>query len=301
MRIIDFHSHLGDILHQNGGALISKKGVNAASYDVISASEALSHSMPGTDISYRLLGSMVISAERVRNSRATLENFEQTSKDAGIYKSVCLPIPPYLTFNDLQKACKQSDTIIPFTGVNFSKPENWAEKLAIDVQNGAKGLKLHPNIQQVSLIDERTFQVIDAFREFKLPILFHCGVSSYYPGKDRAREEPQFGQIHYARDLVKRYPDVSFVAGHAGMFQVNDVIDLLGKFDNVWVDTSFQPVGKIRQLLNTFGEDKILFGSDWPFGSRMTALKIMTKVCRGNEALAEKIFHGNAEKLLGNL
>lgn len=298
MKIIDFHTHLGDILHENGSALIDQTGISKQGYDLISVSEATSHAMPGSSLNYRLMGGMITRAEQARNARATLENFEQTSHDAGIYKSVCLPIPPYLTFDDLHKACQQSELIIPFTGVDFAKLDTLDEKLASDVANGAKGMKLHPNIQKVSLTDERVFQVVESFRKFKLPILFHCGVSSYYLGKDKAQEEPQFGHIHYARELVKRYPDVAFVAGHAGMFQVDDVINQLGTFDNVWVDTSFQPAGKIRQLLNTFGEDKILFGSDWPFGSRNTAVRIMNKVCLNNETLAEKIFHQNAETIL---
>jgi len=302
MRIIDFHTHLGDILHENGGALIYKKDVKKkVLFDMVSLSEVFSHSMAGGEFSYKLTGRLITRGQRARNATATLENFEQSAIDCGIYKSICMPIPPYLIFDDLFQASQQYEGIIAFSGVDLSKGVSWEEQLKTDVEKGAKGIKLHPNIQKVALNDERTYQLMDTFKEFKLPVLFHCGVSSYYLGKDRCKEEPLFGHIHYARKLVQSYPDVVFVAGHAGLFQVDDVMEQLGGFDNVWVETSFQPVSKIRQLLNVFGEDKVLFGSDWPYGNRKPAVRIMEKVCHDNEKLAHKLFHENAEALLGEV
>jgi hypothetical protein len=42
------------------------------------------------------------------------------------------------------------------------------------------------------------------------------------------------------------------------MFDVMDVISLLGNYKNVWVDTSLQSPEVIKKLIKTFGPDKVL-------------------------------------------
>ena len=34
----------------------------------------------------------------------------------------------------------------------------------------------------------------------------------------------------YARELVAEFPDVAFIAGHAGLFKCRDVIDMLSPY-----------------------------------------------------------------------
>lgn len=300
MKIIDFHSHLGDILNLEGGKLIDKKNVKKTILlDMISVAESQDHDMFGLEnASYKAFGSMVVKAERARNATATLENCKASMNEAGIIQTVCLPIPPYLNFEDLINAQQKFSGIIPFTGVDFTLDEDLDKKFEKDIEQGAQGLKIHSNIQKVALTDERVKKAVAAFEKYKKPVLFHCGVSSYYLGKEKEKENPEFGRLEYARELVQEFPNVPFVAGHSGMYQVKDTMRLLKGFPNVWVDTSFQPVKRIKQLIDVFGENRILFGSDWPYGSRMTALRIMRKVCADNQSLAEKIFYLNAERLL---
>jgi len=82
------------------------------------------------------------------------------------------------------------------------------------------------------------------------------------------------------------------------MFDVMDVIRLLGKFKNVWVDTSFQSPGMIKKLIKTFGPDKVLFASDWPFGSRTVGIKAVKAACGSDKRLADMLFYENTENLL---
>jgi hypothetical protein len=102
--IIDIHTHLGDILHPGGGALIWQKGVKKKIfYDAISHSELMLHGgFPRfmEEWVYHRLYSLVTKASRARNATATLENMQQTMEESGTAFNVCLPIPPYLTFSD---------------------------------------------------------------------------------------------------------------------------------------------------------------------------------------------------------
>jgi predicted TIM-barrel fold metal-dependent hydrolase len=107
-----------------------------------------------------------------------------------------------------------------------------------------------------------------------------------------------YGEIHYARDLVAAFPKVSFIAGHAGLFQVDDVMSMLGGFSNVYVDITFQSPATIRKLIQVFGPERVLYGSDWPWGNHLPAIKLVRNACKGDRGLEDLIFHENAARLL---
>jgi len=304
MKIIDVHTHLGDILYPSGGRLIDHKGVRKKIfYDVISHSELLNHlkiSQWVDDWLYRRIYTLVTKASRARNATATLENMQRSMDEAGVSFSACMPIPPYLTFADLKKAQEKESRIIPFTGVDFTGNGDVAAALGNDVAGGAKGLKLHPIIQRVPLNSRRILEAVEAFAVHHLPILFHCGISSYYLDHEKhTKEDASLGGIAYARDLVSAFPAVTFIAGHAGLFNYREVIALLSPFKNVMVDTSFHSPGTVRELIRAFGPERVMYASDWPYGNRLPAIKIIKKACKGDISLERRIFYENAASILG--
>ncbi|MFP4445022.1 MAG: amidohydrolase family protein [Desulfosudaceae bacterium] len=215
----------------------------------------------------------------------------------GVTAAVCLPLPPHVVFSDVKAAAEKDPGLIPFTGVDFSDTSQLDEQFEAEVAAGAKGLKLHPIIQKVSFTDPRMKKVVRSFMRFDLPILFHAGVSNYYVGGEKGKNIPEYGGITEAAELVAAFPEAKFIVGHAGMFDVKDVRQLLGEYQNVWVDTSLQSPGSIRKLIEVFGEDKVLFASDWPFGCRKPAIKAVKAACKGNERLERKVFYENACRL----
>ncbi|MCP4006434.1 MAG: amidohydrolase [bacterium] len=306
--IIDAHGHLGDILHPNGGALIDKLGVTMEPvFDPTAQSEARLHNypLPLARLSYRLFPDSVTRAERARNATATLENFAASMDQAGISFGVCLPVPPYLVFEDLAAAVRRDPRIIAFTGVDYGDRDGGpgsfndpTAKLAADVAAGARGLKIHPIIQKISLASAETRAAVESFAPHRLPVLFHCGISSYYLGADKAREEPRYGGIDYAEALVRDFPSVDFIAGHAGLFEVKKAMKQLSRFSNVWVDTSFQSVKRVRELIDAFGPERVLFASDWPYGNRPPAVQIVRNACSGDRGLERRILFENAAELM---
>jgi predicted TIM-barrel fold metal-dependent hydrolase len=300
--IIDAHGHLGDILYPGGGRLIDETGVSKEPVlDLLDYAEKNLHRDPlGTGrFSYRLFGRGITRAERARNATATLENFRRSLDEAKISHAVCLPIPPNVTFADLEKAARREPRIIPFTGVDYAADGDPGSALGADVAAGARGLKLHPIIQNLPLTSESTRAAVEAFAVHGLPVLFHCGISSYYLGAERAKQEPRYGAIRYAAELVRDFPNVRFIAGHSGIFEVGEVLRLLGGLQNVWVDTSFQSVVRVRELLETFGPERVLFASDWPYGNRPPALAIAREACRGDRGIERRVLFENSAELLG--
>jgi predicted TIM-barrel fold metal-dependent hydrolase len=298
--IIDMHAHLGDICFPNGGELIEQKGVKKQHvFDVVTLSEIFLHPMvEGLNPESWVYKQNVI-ASMARNKIGTRENFKKSMSDSGVTLSIALPVPPYVTFADLYAASQKESSIIPFSGVDFTKEYDVAGSLKADVAAGAKGIKLHPVLQCEKLTSKKTFAAVETFACHDLPILLHTGVCHYFPNpEDRLREAPELGDIPYVRALVQAFPKVKFIIGHAGLTQTEQMIQLLGGMKNIWLECSFQNPSKIRNLIHIFGPDKILYGSDWPWGNRTPAIKIIKKTCCGDRSLEQKIFYENAEELM---
>ena len=298
--VIDAHSHIGDILYPGGGRIIEHKGVRKKwIFDPITISQmGLNRDFGMGNLPYRIFLHWVIRAEQERNFTATRENARNSMDKAGVTSTVCLPLPPNVLFADLKSAAEKDPGLIPFTGVDFSDTSQLDKQFQAEVRAGAKGLKLHPIIQKVSFSDKRVIKAVRSFMPFDLPILFHAGVSNYYVGSEKGHNIPGYGGIKEAAELVSAFPEAKFIVGHAGMFDVKDVMQLLGGYQNVWVDTSLQPPGSIGKLIDVFGEDKVLFASDWPFGCRKAAIKAVKAACKNNERVQRKVFYENACSLM---
>lgn len=299
--IIDIHSHLGNILEHGGGRLISQKGVvMKRMFDPMTINEiGLMRTYGLGSLPYMIVKYWATKSQRARNATATLENLRRSIDEAGVDYTVCMPIAPYVTFDDLAAACTEEKRILPFTSIEFARGRDAGKKLAEDVRRGALGLKLHPIIQSVSLVDSRTMEALQAYVPLKKPVLVHTGVSGYYLGKEKGRNTPAYGKIRYAEEMVKTFPGINFIIGHSGLFQVNEVMRRLRGCPNVWVDTSIQSPLRVRQLVKTFGAEKVMYASDWPFGNRPPAIRIVRDACRGDRRLEDRIFFENARDLLG--
>lgn len=301
VKIIDIHGHLGDILNLDGGALIGRKGVVMEKmWDPQTLNEnQLNRTFGLGEIIYTLTEHWATKAQRARNFTASLENFRRSLDETGVTYAACLPIAPYVTFEDVLEAAGKESRILPFTSVDFTRQHDIEAKLSSDIGKGARGLKLHPIIQKVPLSDPRTAQALRVCEREKRPVLVHTGVSGYYLGKEKSRNVPAYGRIEHIQRAARDFPGVSFIAGHAGLFQVGELCQSLKGLKNVWVDTSFQSPGIIRKLIKTFGPEKVMYASDWPFGNRPPHIMTVKTACRGDRSLEERLFFKNAAELLG--
>jgi predicted TIM-barrel fold metal-dependent hydrolase len=300
--IIDVHTHLGDILAPNGGRLIFRTGIRKQRVlDLITMAEwGLYSTNPVSEwLLSTLCENQVTKAARARNLTATLENFRQSMDQNRVDKSACMPIAPYVTFDDLKKAAEADKGVIPFTSFDFSTEGDMETPLRNDVAAGAKGLKLHPIIQKEPLTSQRTFSVVESFAVHELPVLFHSGVQSYYLGREKEeKQKPEYGNSEDAVKICAAFPRVTFIVGHAGIFQYRETIGLFSDRRNVCVDISFQSPKNIKELLKAFGPERVLYGSDWPWGDRKTSIAAVAKACGGDKSLERMIYSENAARLL---
>lgn len=300
MPIIDIHSHLGDILYPEGAELIYKQNVSMPKmFDLQTINEkGLNRTYGLGALPYALLGYWATKAERARNFTATLENMQKSLDEAGVDYTACMPIAPHVTFQDLVNARAKDSRIIPFTSIDFALEGKAKARVQQDMAEGAYGLKLHPIIQNRRLDDPMVLDVLQGFEKFSRPVLTHAGISQYYLGAEKDRNTPANGRINYIEALVRTFSQIDFIVGHAGLFQVDEVIARLRGLKNVWVDTSFQSPEVIRDLIAAFGPEKVMYASDWPYGYRVPHIKTIKVACRGDEALENLLFYENARQLL---
>ncbi|MEN5092068.1 amidohydrolase family protein [Pseudomonas protegens] len=108
--------------------------------------------------------------------------------------------------------------------------------------------------------------------------------------------------VPYLDEVALDFPELVIVAGHIGHPWTDEMIGLAWKHDNIHIDTSaYLPAYYPAQLLHfirTYGQDKVLFGSNFP----QLSLKKCLEQVRGLElppAIADKFLQGNARRVFG--
>lgn len=136
-------------------------------------------------------------------------------------------------------------------------------------------IKLHPFHSHVSPTDERVIPYIELAEKINVPVVSHTG------GCDD--DSP----IHLY-EAAKLFPTVPFVMVHMGLGTDNkQALELLGKAENLYGDTTWVPVNTTIEAINKYGTEKMIFGSDMPIDGVDTYLHDKN----GNCAIYQEYFH----------
>lgn len=115
-----------------------------------------------------------------------------------------------------------------------------------------KGLKFHPFYSRLPLEDSRYAPYLEIAGELGLPVSVHTAA-------DRLSSPGQLLR------LARRYPAVPFIMVHMGLCSDNEeAIRCVAQADNLYGDTTWVPLDKVRKAMKVCGSGKLLFGSDAP-------------------------------------
>lgn len=157
------------------------------------------------------------------------------------------------------------------------------------IENGMKGIKLHPDFQKFYIDDEAVEKIYRAAGD-RLPILFHIGDDRY-----------EFSKPHRLVKIAKKYPEVKFIAAHFGGYRCWDDAPLYQGLDNVYFDTCsslpFIDAKKAKELIDLHGADKFFFATDFPMWDAKTELERFNEIPLTDEE-REMILSGNIKRLL---
>jgi len=124
------------------------------------------------------------------------------------------------------------------------------------------GVKLHPTFDRVPVTHAKFNPIFYRLEEDGLIALIHCGRWVDVSGS------------HHALARAMEYPGITFILAHMGGNELGlslKTITAAGSLENVYLDTSNCRVPTvIEKAVETLGPDRILFGSDTPWGSSLS-------------------------------
>ena len=157
------------------------------------------------------------------------------------------------------------------------------------IENGFKGIKLHPDFQKFFIDDEKVEKFYRA-ASGKLPILFHIGDDRY-----------DFSKPERLVRIAKKYPDTTFIAAHFGGYRCWEDAQLYRGLDNVYFDTCsslpFISPERAKEIIDMLGADRFFFATDFPMWDSASELERFKTIPLTN-AEREMIYSANIKKLL---
>lgn len=199
----------------------------------------------------------------------------------------------YREANDrVLEVASQWPELCPFGRVDLADYRESVDEFWRVKEAGILGLKLHPLSDNIDPDRDDVGRFLEEVSKAKIPIILHTNRD---PGS-----EPLMWERH-----IQNHPEQVFVLGHAGFFKWRDSMMLGRKYNNVYLEASLCPRLPSEQIVEFVRPDRILFGSDMPYGDDVgtyeTMLAAIDRAYRGEEAEAvkEQIFVENAERILG--
>jgi len=205
--------------------------------------------------------------------------------EAGIDKTIIFPINNK-TYEAANEEIASYVRRWPDRFIGFAKHDSATEAgkirdmLRREVRElGLRGLKLHGVPSK---------EMVETAAELKIPILYHPPA------------------VRDSLEVVKSYPEVSFILAHLGCFASRDwkehvrAIEAAGQFPNLYLDTSSVVFFEyLERAAKELPAEKLIFGSDGPLvDSRVELYKI--RLLKLPEAKEQLILSGNILRLLGS-
>jgi len=183
--------------------------------------------------------------------------------------------------NTIHRLVKKYDPLIGFSRIDPNHPA-WEKEMERAIDLDMKGLKLHPYAQYFEC-DEIDF-IYEKATELNLPILIH---SAHKEGK----------YIDQLKDILPSFTNIPIILAHAGITEQSDAIKMANEQDNIYMDLSINKKHRVEVLSLMVEDDKMMFGSDTPYGGVKKTLHRMDVEWRSEETI-KKVFYKNAKKVL---
>ena len=259
--------------------------------------QSLSHTLPFTDGTQR---GLALSMAR-----------------AGVDCSLVLPVATSVRqverVNDTSARINQEGSRTGIYSFGCMHPDfpGWKGELSRMVRLGLRGVKLHPVYQDVDFDDPRYLRILDRCGELGLVVITHAGLDIGFPGKVNCSPE-------MVLRAVRQVGPVKLILAHMGGWRNWDQVEQLLPDTQVYLDTAFclgtitpngdgyygpGDLGLMRdadflRLVERFGAQRILFGTDSPWGGQKEGLEQLNALPLSPQDRSD-ILGGNAQRLLG--
>jgi predicted TIM-barrel fold metal-dependent hydrolase len=231
----------------------------------------------------------------------TVERLLASMDRHGIEETVVIGAPPVAQNDWLLDvvAATAGDRLVPFVTLpeldRDAGEEVFAEELSWLADRGARGFKIHPNMDRLHPDHPAYHAVFSVAADRDLPVILHTGCFdvAFYPTRGPA--EPGDFEPHFSR-----HPDVRVCLAHMNREHPERAWEVMKRHGQLYTDTSWQPEAAVKAAIGAVGADRILLGSDWPLlhpGLQGDALDILRRAATDEEF--EQIGQDSARRFLG--
>ena len=227
----------------------------------------------------------------------TYTGLSESAKKGGVDLSIALPAmtkPSQFDSVNTFAAAHQEGNVISFGGIHPAT-EHYREELRHIKELGLKGIKLHPDYQDMYFDNIRYERIIDAASELGLITVVHAGVDPKCPEDVHCTPE-------MARKVLDDVKPEKLVLAHMGGNEMWDDVERYLVGQNVYFDTGVilntMPQEQFLRIVHMHGADRILFGTDSPWADQKNFVALLEHMTLTEEEKAA-IFSENAKKLLG--
>ncbi len=247
-----------------------------------------------------MMRELTIGSLRKKGKRAsmTAPNMARDMKSMGIERTIVLGIDMGVFSRHVSltlDVAKTRNDAVPFGSIHPRLPRRRI-RFEEQLHRGARGIKIHPPNMLTRPDHPRLMDIYRWCGEEQIPVFWHCGPAGIEP------ELGQYcGQVRYYERPIRDNPQTTFVLGHSGALQSREALRIFKKYPNTYLDISCISVFQLDEILKDGDEDRIMFGSDWPFYHPVLPLAKVLMVTEGRPKLRRKVLYENAAKLLEKL
>ena len=227
------------------------------------------------------------------NMDGTVEMLLRRGAEAGIQTFVVLPVsntPTHVrSINEfLLKQARSHDNFIGF-GTLHAEMDGLMDEVEWILENGLKGIKMHPDSQRFNIDDERLFPVYDALRG-RIPVMLHMGDRRY-----------NYSHPVRLRKVLDLFPGLEVIAAHFGGYSMfHTARELLWDTDCVFDISSammFMEKGEAERYINGYGAERMAYGTDYPLWDPVQEVARFQQLKLTDDQF-EQIAHRTAERIL---
>ena len=166
-------------------------------------------------------------------------------------------------------ALDNPDVAIPFASIDPTRGPEAVREAKRLVAAGARGLKLHPPLQQFVPNDPAVYPYYEAIQATGLPVVFHTGHSGIGTGaRGGGGIRLKYGSPMPIDDVAVDFPDLPIILAHPSFPWQDEAISICLHKPKVYIDLSgWSPKyfsATLIQYANSLLKNKVLFGSDYP-------------------------------------
>ena len=233
----------------------------------------------------------VVMAENDGSVSRLMERIEDTEIERCVVHSVAVRAGTVRSINDfIARTCNEHPELVGFMTLHQETPDMAAE-IERASELGLRGIKLHPDTQAVNMDDERLMEAYAVAERRGLPIIFHCGDYRY-----------DYSHPRRLLHILHEFPNLVVNAAHFGGWSIYDYALEFLEHERCFLDvsSSMRYIGprRTRELVEAYGYDRIMFGSDFPMWTPGDELELFRAAGFSERELERMCWH-NAERFLG--